>query len=357
MNSNKKEITFELTNYCPENCNYCSSKTTNNITEAIFLDIKIIKEYLKGNRYEHIILSGGEPLAHPQFYNIFNLCKQHTEDVIVYSNLITHRIYNANVIDGVYLEANITLLPETSKIHILKRIKQGREANRPEVHISRNYIEDCSCEHRVIIPDGTTTLTPCNKDSKPLEKEKYENQFYIIGAHGVGKSTLLTEIKNKLNFSVYENLSSNPYKYNIYKRQLWRLMKYKSDEELIHTINKKVFVCRCYFDWLIYTKTFKELNWINKKEYDNLIKKFNELFNDLPSNIIYLNPDKNWSKKRILERWEKQGIKWREDDFTYYEVLRKNYNNFINSLSGLINITEIQLIDKTSRLNYIKNYI
>ena len=87
----------------------------------------------------------------------------YTKDVVVYSNLITHRIYNANVIDGVYLEANITLLPETDKIHILRRVKQGKELNRPEVHLSRNYKEDCNCEHRVVRPDGTISLTPCNK--------------------------------------------------------------------------------------------------------------------------------------------------------------------------------------------------
>lgn len=167
-----EEITFELTDYCPWNCNYCSSNATNIKDDAIFLDIEVIGTYLKEKQFKHIILSGGEPLSHPKFYDIYNLCKLHTKDVIVYSNLITHRIYNANVIDGVYLEANITLLPETDKVHILRRVKQGKELNRPEVHLSRNYSEDCSCDHHVIRPDGSITLTPCNKYVKFLEEEE-----------------------------------------------------------------------------------------------------------------------------------------------------------------------------------------
>lgn len=73
-------------------------------------------------------------------------------------------MYNANVIDGVYLEANITLLPETDKIHILRRVKQGRELNRPEVYLSRNHREDRNCIHRVMNPKGDIISNPCNKN-------------------------------------------------------------------------------------------------------------------------------------------------------------------------------------------------
>ena len=164
-----EEVTFELTNFCPFNCNYCSSKSVSSFRDENikFISIGRIREELSGKRYKHIILSGGEPLSHPNFYNIYMLCKDHSEDVVVYSNLITHRIYNANVIDGVYLEANLTLIPETRKIHILKRVCQGRESQRPEVHFSRNYTENCSCNHRIVRPDGRTYKNPCKKYDKP----------------------------------------------------------------------------------------------------------------------------------------------------------------------------------------------
>jgi organic radical activating enzyme len=158
------ELTIEITNYCPNHCKYCSSNAIDNFNKALFLSIDIIEELLMNNRYEHIILSGGEPLAHPKFYQILELCKLHSKDVVVYSNAITHLIYNASVIDGVYLEANLTVLPEVDKIHILKRVKQGKEKNRPEVHLSSNFSQDCNCNHRVIRPDGSISKNACSKE-------------------------------------------------------------------------------------------------------------------------------------------------------------------------------------------------
>jgi len=160
------EITFELTDYCPHSCPYCSSSATSDKDKAVWLSVNYIRDMLSEKRFNHIVLSGGEPLSHPDFYNILMLCKQHSDDVVVYSNAITHLIYNQSVIDGVYLEANITVLPEVDKIHILRRVKQGKEAARPEVHLSRNFNEDCSCEHRIIRPNGEIGKSPCDKWTK-----------------------------------------------------------------------------------------------------------------------------------------------------------------------------------------------
>lgn len=159
----EKEITFEITNYCPHNCLYCSSNATSDRARAIYLRLGKIRSILDGKHYEHIILSGGEPLAHPHIFDILALCREHSDDVVIYSNAITHLIYNPSIIDGIYLEANLTILPEVDEIHILRRVKQGKEANRPEVHLSRNFTEDCSCEHRVVRPDGKISRHPCDK--------------------------------------------------------------------------------------------------------------------------------------------------------------------------------------------------
>lgn len=96
-----KEITFELTNYCPHSCKYCSSNITNKFNEAIFLYPTIIYNILKNKHYDVIIISGGEPLSHPNFYNIIEKCKLHTNDVLVYTNTFSHICFNANVIDNV----------------------------------------------------------------------------------------------------------------------------------------------------------------------------------------------------------------------------------------------------------------
>lgn len=159
-----RELTLEITNYCPHKCPYCSSDVVNNELEATFMSLDTVIKSLDG-RYDRIIISGGEPLSHSWFWSILQACKAHTDDVVVYSNAITHLVYNQSVIDGVYLEANVTVLPEVDRVHILRRVKQGKEANRPEVHLSRNFSEDCACEHRVIRPTGEIGLQPCNKYS------------------------------------------------------------------------------------------------------------------------------------------------------------------------------------------------
>lgn len=160
------ELTIEITNYCPHQCSYCSSDITTDLEKALFLSYSTIVTFLKEKRYEHIIISGGEPLAHTDFYRILILCEKHTKDVVVYSNAIKHLIYNQSVIDGIYLESNVTVLPEVDKIHVLRRVKQGKEASRPEVHLSRNFSEDCECNHRILRPDGKLYLAPCNKWAK-----------------------------------------------------------------------------------------------------------------------------------------------------------------------------------------------
>ena len=167
----ENEITFELTDFCPNHCKFCSSNVTDSFQDATFLFMGTIKEILSDKQFEHIILSGGEPLSHPNFYNILQLCKEHSDDVVVYSNEITHLVYNLHVIDGVYLEANVTPTSETDKIHILRRVKQGKEKDRPEVHFSRNHHEDCSCENHVVRPDGTVTRSPCDKYFTVAETE------------------------------------------------------------------------------------------------------------------------------------------------------------------------------------------
>jgi hypothetical protein len=81
---------------------------------------------------------------------------------------LTSIVYNAHVIDGIYLQANITVTPETDSVHVLRRVKQGREAGRPDVRLSCNHTTECegTCDHHVIRPDGSISKTPCAKWEK-----------------------------------------------------------------------------------------------------------------------------------------------------------------------------------------------
>ena len=76
------EYTIEITQYCPHNCNYCSTNATEN---GMHIDIETIKQFLYNYNSilttDRINISGGEPLSHPKFYEILQLCKQLTPDV------------------------------------------------------------------------------------------------------------------------------------------------------------------------------------------------------------------------------------------------------------------------------------
>ncbi len=160
------ELTIELTDYCPHACKYCSTGTTTNRHNAKYLPFEVVRKVLGDYRHRRIILSGGEPLAHPDFYDILLLCKASADDVIVYSNAITHLAYNASVVSEVYLEVALTVPPEVDRVRVLRRVKQGREKSRPEVSLSRNFEDECSCDHPVLRVDGSIADSPCNKEAK-----------------------------------------------------------------------------------------------------------------------------------------------------------------------------------------------
>ncbi|MBU0964733.1 radical SAM protein [Patescibacteria group bacterium] len=159
-----EEITIELTDYCPHRCMFCSSNTVDDELVAVWVSMDIVRRVLGDRYFDRIILSGGEPLAHPEFYAILQECRKHTVDVVVYTNALTHIAYNAHVIDSLYVEATVTVLDSVNKLRLLKRVVQGRERTRPEVSFSRNFTEDCQCSNSVVRPDGTISPTPCRKE-------------------------------------------------------------------------------------------------------------------------------------------------------------------------------------------------
>lgn len=160
-----REITFELTNYCPHQCNYCSSNVVDNIFNATQLRYDDIKTFLQGKTYDRIHLSGGEPLSHYAFYSILLLCEKHAKDVVVHTNAFKHIIFNANVIDNIYIESNITVTGDVDKVNILKRVEQGKEKTRPEVHFSGNWTNECeNCDQQIMRSDGKLVPSPCKKD-------------------------------------------------------------------------------------------------------------------------------------------------------------------------------------------------
>ncbi len=167
------EITFELTNYCPNNCKFCSSDA--GPTGIIYLHIDDIINCLSDRKFDIINLSGGEPLSHPQLWKIIMVCREHlTElgELWLYSNMIDGIRYNLHVRDRVKIHANVTVDADTEEVHVLKRQYHGRETKRPKITESGTKCE--SCDHQVIRPNGAIEK-PC------------KNQFYSHPAICVNK--------------------------------------------------------------------------------------------------------------------------------------------------------------------------
>ena len=163
-----KELTLELTDCCPHECSFCSSLAGPDGGE--FLPLEIALEKIRTTDAEIIHISGGEPVEHPNWLVIFRAAKAKVgpRNVRFMSNEFPWIAYNAHVLDGIRVEANLTIESGLDQINVLKRVSQGREATQPVVKLSRNHGDECSgdCGHKVVRPDGTVSPTPCRKDER-----------------------------------------------------------------------------------------------------------------------------------------------------------------------------------------------
>lgn len=171
------EITLEITNYCPNSCEYCSTDASPGGEKTLMFEE--IQAYLKNIKdpIDRINISGGEPLSHPEFYRILQLAYTYTDNVWVYTNAIRQLLYNTTVLDEVKVEANVCLMPgekvyipeKADKVHLLQLVPQGRAKNiKPaNFHVSGNIIGEhkcAECKHSLLQADGKIVEAPCKKE-------------------------------------------------------------------------------------------------------------------------------------------------------------------------------------------------
>lgn len=173
------EITLEITNHCTNNCEYCS--TDAGIDKLKMLSTRDVELFLSAMKYGHemdrINISGGEPLANPDFYEILQICKNYTDNVWIYTNAITQLIYNTDIVGEIKVEANVCLTPgrkvyipkNADKVHLLQLVPQGRAKDMKPVkfHVSGNIIGEhkyAECNHKLLQVDGKIVDAPYKKD-------------------------------------------------------------------------------------------------------------------------------------------------------------------------------------------------
>ena len=171
------EVTIEITKFCPHSCNYCS---TNAGPDGEHLPYRTIRKFLyEQEDVTRVNISGGEPLAHPDFYKILMLCYSVTGNVRIYTNVIKQILYNSDIVKEIKVEANVCVvtgkkiyIPKNAdKVHLLKLVHHGRAKKLPkqEIILSHNFEMDCNhdcedCKNILLQADGKIVESPCKKD-------------------------------------------------------------------------------------------------------------------------------------------------------------------------------------------------
>ncbi len=169
------EVTIEITQYCPWKCDYCSSNAG---PQGKHLSKERILNFLSSlKNVTRINISGGEPLSHPNFFEILMKCYDITDNVYVYTNAIKNIIFNSDIIREVNVEANVCVIAgreiyipkDVSRVHLLKLVHQGRAKNLPKqnITVSGNFCnnEKCKhCNHILLQANGKVVPSPCKKE-------------------------------------------------------------------------------------------------------------------------------------------------------------------------------------------------
>ena len=170
-------MTVEITDYCPNECDYCS--TNAGPIRKNIIGIKEIESFLNTiATIDRINISGGEPLSHPAFYGILKLCGSYTDNVWVYTNVLKQIIYNTDIVKEIKVEANVCLTPgrevyipkNADKVHLLQLVKQGKAKDMKPANIKvsgnipRNNCSCDSCDHILLQANRNIVSAPCKKD-------------------------------------------------------------------------------------------------------------------------------------------------------------------------------------------------
>lgn len=208
------EVTLEITRRCPhaESCDYCSTGATvdgkhlskakvfdgldkiierinanlliDDTGEEVTISLPDLKdeitmhvEFFGREKIDVLNISGGEPLCHPDFFEILTYCETIAPEVWVYTCALKNIRYNTHVVKEMRVEANLVLIagrenyvPKSpTKTHVLKLIHQGRGKDLPEqdIVVSRNFYDpNCAktCDHIYLQADGKIVAAPCKKE-------------------------------------------------------------------------------------------------------------------------------------------------------------------------------------------------
>ena len=195
-------------------------------------------------------------------------------------------------------------------------------------------------------------------------KDNYEAA--IIGCHGSGKTTLCDKLSRF--YKLYPEDSINYFMgKNPFLSEMKIILNYSKINDKLE-YEKVPFVSDRHglTSILIYAKSFKELGWIDDKQYNIINHTINNSDVDwvFPKKFLYVNETLETIKEYISIR-NRQGLK--EEDNIYLVSVLRNYKNFSRkdldfellnkSLQEEINSIPIKRINSNTNLETIINSI
>ncbi len=96
-----KDLCFEIIQTCPNDCLFCSSLSNIDCKQIISFDLfkKTIDYLMSKGKIEEISLSGGEPLLHPQVFEMIEYCKSLGIRVVLFTSGIKYNEMKQEDID------------------------------------------------------------------------------------------------------------------------------------------------------------------------------------------------------------------------------------------------------------------
>lgn len=182
-----KKIYIEITNSCNLNCSFCSANnrkkefiSTSNF-ETILKKINNYTDYV----YLHVL---GEPLLHPNFKKILELCKKYNKKVNITTNGTLLKEQTKNIIDcDIVRQINISLHSENHK---------------------KNYLDDIFKSVNSLSKEISIVYRFWTLDNNTLNQKDKDTINYIINYYKLDNS-LKNKIYNDNNIKISNNIYIN----------------------------------------------------------------------------------------------------------------------------------------------------
>ena len=83
-----KDLCFEVIQTCPNKCKFCSSNSSQDKKKIISLEMfkKTIMHFVNSGGIEEISISGGEPLLHPNLFEMIEFCKSNGIRTVLFTS-------------------------------------------------------------------------------------------------------------------------------------------------------------------------------------------------------------------------------------------------------------------------------